>query len=141
MERPTLAETGPLPFPPHIFSRAEARLGRIYILDLAGFSALTERRIAGDARAGIEAVSRLVAGFFSGLSARFAEAGIQYGGFAGDALIASSAPGAPLLSPEGFRALAADAGRRAGEPLAFRTGLADGMFHCPSSGILRQKAA
>ena len=129
MERPTLAETGPLPFPPHIFSRAEARLGRIYILDLAGFSALTERRIAGDARAGIETVSRLVAGFFSGLSARFAEAGIQYGGFAGDALIASSAPGAPLLSPEGFRALAADAGRRAGEPLAFRTGLADGMFH------------
>lgn len=129
MEKPTLADAVPPAFPEHVFSRARARTGRVYILDLAGFSALTERRIAEDPRLGIEQVSRQVTGFFSALSSKFDAAGLKYGGFAGDALIAASLPDTPFLEPDAFAALASAAAETASEPLAFRTGQADGLLH------------
>ena len=129
MERLILDDATP-PFPTgRAFARAVTREGRVHILDLAGFSALTELRIAEDPKRGLEEISRLVAGFFSSLSARFNEAGINYGGFAGDALIATGAAGAPPVSAAAFRELAGEAARAASEPLSFRTGQADGTFH------------
>lgn len=124
-----MAEAGAPSRDEQAFARLSTRESRVHILDLAGFSSLTEQRVAEDPKRGLEAVSQLVTRFFSALSARFSDAGIVFGSFAGDALIAPAAPGAPLLSAEAFRRLAQETARAAGEPLSFRTGLADGLLH------------
>ena len=113
---------------PDRIAGAERCEGRIHILDLAGFSAQVEARCAEDPRLGLEQVSAHVAGFFSLLSELFTEAGLSFGGFAGDALIAACRPGAEAVTEAGFAELAAKAAGGAGEATAFRTCSADGVF-------------
>jgi hypothetical protein len=60
--------------------------GTVYIIDLAGFTRLTETWVERDARLGVERASDLATSIFTRLSHTIGPLGLQIGGFGGDSL-------------------------------------------------------
>ncbi|NQY12529.1 MAG: AAA family ATPase [Henriciella sp.] len=102
--------------------------GTVYVIDLVGFTALTQSQIAADPRAGTERVSQMITDLFGRLMSALADRDIRYGGFAGDALIAyQSFQSAPLAAGE-LQTLAANICHQTSPALSCRTAQAEGEF-------------
>ncbi|MEM9570668.1 MAG: hypothetical protein AAF996_04325 [Pseudomonadota bacterium] len=102
--------------------------GTVYVIDLVGFSALTDARIASDARSGTEQVSRMVTALFGRLMRALAAQSIQFGGFAGDALIAWQTGESGRLPDGELQTLAARICHETSTDLSCRTAQAVGDF-------------
>ncbi|MEO1324883.1 MAG: hypothetical protein AAFV59_17970 [Pseudomonadota bacterium] len=102
--------------------------GTIYVIDLIGFSRMTESRMAMDARRGTETITRLVTALFGQLMQALSAHDIQFGGIAGDALIAWQSHRAPAISETKLQSLAQAACENAWPGLACRTAKAGGRF-------------
>ena len=102
--------------------------GSVYVIDLIGFSRMTETRIAQSARVGAETVTRLITNLFGELMAELASLDIQFGGFAGDALIAWQPDTDDALSASTLQALTESICDRVAAGLSCRTATADGSF-------------
>lgn len=102
--------------------------GTIYVIDLIGFSRMTESRMAMDARRGTETITRLVTALFGQLMQALSAHDIQFGGIAGDALIAWHSHRAPAISETELQSLAQAACENAWPGLACRTAKAGGRF-------------
>lgn len=128
MERPTLADSVTITQAPVSPLQATQMSGTVYVIDLVGFSALTQSHIATDPRRGTERVSQMITDLFGHLMSALAARDVRYGGFAGDALIAyQSAHTAPLAAGE-LQTLAADICHQASPSLSCRTAQAEGQF-------------
>lgn len=102
--------------------------GTVYVIDLVGFSALTDTRIASNARSGTEQVSRMVTALFGRLMRALAAQNIQFGGFAGDALIAWQTSTSESLPDGELQNLAARICDETSTDLSCRTAQAAGDF-------------
>jgi len=107
---------------------ATARDGIIYVIDLVGFSNITDRHIATGARHGTENLTRIVTHLFTTLMEALSEFDIRYGGFAGDALIAWQPATASILSLKDFQALTERVCDDVLAGLSCRTAIAEGAF-------------
>lgn len=120
-----LPDVLPEPAPP---LQAAAKTGTIYVIDLVGFSALTEDRISDDEKTGAEDVTQLVTALFGQLMAELSTHAIGFGGFAGDALIAWQSAGSEPLSETALQDLAMRACQNVQAGLTCRTARATGPF-------------
>lgn len=107
---------------------AVGKTGTIYVIDLVGFSRLTEDRISSGAKAGTEQVMQLVTELFTELMAELSTFNIEFGGYAGDALIAWQTDGSPTLSKVDLQALVERICSHLWHGLSCRTACADGFF-------------
>ncbi|MEL7054809.1 MAG: hypothetical protein AAGL09_00640 [Pseudomonadota bacterium] len=107
---------------------AEEVSGSVYVIDLIGFSQLTEVQIAQSARLGTEAVTRMITELFGKLMTKLAAQDIHFGGFAGDALIAWQTEGDDTLSAPDLQALSAEICNEIAPGLFCRTAKARGTF-------------
>lgn len=108
--------------------QAAEKTGTIYVIDLVGFSALTEDRISDDEKFGTEQITQLVTELFGQLIDELSIHGIEFGGFAGDALIAWQSVGSDTLSEAALQDLAARACQNVQAGLTCRTARASGPF-------------
>lgn len=128
MGKQTLAELPevlPEPAPP---LQAAATTGTIYVIDLVGFSALTEDRISDDEKTGAEDVTQLVTALFGQLTTELSAHAIRFGGFAGDALIAWQSVGSEPLTEAALQDIAMRACQNVQAGLTCRTARASGSF-------------
>ena len=130
MGKQTLAELPEVLSEPASPLDATEKIGTVYVIDLVGFSALTENRIGIDAKSGAEDVTRMVTDLFGQLMAELSAYEIQFGGFAGDALIAWQALGSDTLSDTTLQDLATRACENVSAGLTCRTACASGSFWC-----------
>lgn len=128
MEKPILADSSlilPTADPP---LEASEMTGTVYVIDLIGFSAVTEAQIRADARSGTEDVSRLVANIFGRLMTELASRNIHFGGLAGDALVAWQRPLEGDLSETELYAIASQSCEAVSAGLSCKTAKAKGRF-------------
>ncbi|MEM7327715.1 MAG: AAA family ATPase [Pseudomonadota bacterium] len=104
--------------------------GTIYVIDLIGFSQITEAEISASERSGTESVTRLVTALFRQMMSELTTHDIQFGGFAGDALIAWQTEGPDALSDTELENIAIEICAEISPGLAFRTASAQGQFWC-----------
>jgi hypothetical protein len=128
MERPILADSLPITQAPISPLSATQMFGTIYVIDLVGFTALTQSQIASDPRTGTERVSQMITDLFGRLMSTLAERDIRYGGFAGDALIAYQSSQSTSLAVGELQTLAANICHQTARELACRTAQAEGEF-------------
>lgn len=107
---------------------AETKRGTVYVIDLVGFSRLTEERVSAGEKTGTEQVTHLVTMLFTQLMAQLSRSDIEFGGFAGDALIAWQTDGPNTLSVSDFQALATRVCDDVWVGLRCRTAQASGIF-------------
>ncbi|MEL7032203.1 MAG: hypothetical protein AAGL97_01245 [Pseudomonadota bacterium] len=107
---------------------AERIIGTVYVIDLIGFSQITESQIAQNARSGTETVTRLVTDLFGQLMAELAKRGIRFGGFAGDALIAWQATSDNALTAAELETVTATICEQVTPELSCRTAVARDAF-------------
>ncbi|MEM7638416.1 MAG: hypothetical protein AAF269_05070 [Pseudomonadota bacterium] len=107
---------------------AEQVTGIVYVIDLVGFSKITEAQIAESARRGTETVTQMVTDLFGKLMTELARRDIHFGGFAGDALIAWQVDIEAPLSPSDLERIAAEICNDVAPGLSCRTATAQGRF-------------
>ncbi len=120
-----LPDVLPGPAPP---LHAAEKTGTVYVIDLVGFSALTEDRISDDEKFGAEQVTQLVTELFGQLMDELSTYAIEFGGFAGDALIAWQSAGSDTLAEAALQDLATRACQNVQADLTCRTARASGAF-------------
>lgn len=128
MGKPILADGAELSTAPSPLLDAERVIGTVYVIDLIGFSQITESQIAESARSGTETVTRLVTDLFGQLMADLAEREIRFGGFAGDALIAWQATADDALTAAELETVTATICEQIAPALSCRTAVAKGAF-------------
>ncbi|MEO1552790.1 MAG: AAA family ATPase [Pseudomonadota bacterium] len=128
MEKPILADGVERAAAPAPRLDAEHVSGAVYVIDLIGFSQITEIEIAQSARSGTETVTRLVANLFSKLMQELAAQNIRFGGFAGDALIAWQTDADEALPAPEFEAITLAVCDQVGSGISCRTAIAHGTF-------------
>ena len=107
---------------------AAEKTGTVYVIDLVGFSRLTEDRISTGEKSGTEDVTRLVTELFTQLTSELSAFNIKFGGFAGDALIAWQADGPSPLSELELQSIATRICEHVWSGLTCRTAHASGTF-------------
>ncbi|MEM7457990.1 MAG: tetratricopeptide repeat protein [Pseudomonadota bacterium] len=128
MGKPILADGTDRTAPMTPLQRSERVAGTVYVIDLIGFSQITEAEIAQSARSGTETVTRMVTDLFGTLMSELALRNIHFGGFAGDALIAWQAGMEDALPALELETLAADICDHVAPGLSCRTATARGTF-------------
>ncbi|MEO1187683.1 MAG: ATP-binding protein, partial [Pseudomonadota bacterium] len=128
MEKPILADGSELSPVQSFLRGAEHLNGSIYVIDLIGFSKVTEAEIAESARSGTETVTRLITNLFGQLMDELAQRDIHFGGFAGDALIAWQADSNSVLSVAQLATISTNICQSIAPGITCRTATAQGTF-------------